>query len=195
MITFQVSTSFKIKYKNQEKLLYRLYEYLDTILRDSLQYNLSVHFDLMTNQYELDQYDAYTIINEWNPNNFPKKSTIYVADFVTKKHFYYTLLHELFHALGLMYIPGTNVRWNTLIDKISKEYIGKKNSKAIFYYCKRFKTNKNSIPLQKSSNPDTLTDYHHLTESIKDVFSSPLYYTISPITLGLLDDYGYNINF
>ena len=66
---------------------------------------------------------------------------------------------------------------------------------AIFYYQKQTHTNKTTIPLQKSDTEDALTDYHHLTKSIKDVFSSPLYYTISPITLGLLHDYGYNINF
>ena len=194
MITFTLSQTFKTKYQKHEELIYKLYNYLDTILCDTLQYDLSVHFDLMTNQHERDHYDAYTVINKWNSNHFPKQSTIFVADFVSRKHFYYTLLHELFHALGLMYLPE-NIRWNTLIDKTTHEYIGKKNSKALFYYSKHSKTTKQAIPLQKSPNPDAFTDYHHLTESIKDVFSSPLHYTISPITLGLLDDYGYNIRF
>lgn len=194
MITFTLSQTFKAKYQKQQDLIYTLYNYLDTILYNASDYDLSVHFDLMTNQHELDQYDAYTIINQWNSNHFPRQSTIFVAEFVSKKHFYYTLLHELFHALGLMHI-SENIRWNTLINKNTHEYIGKKNSKAIFYYSQRMKKKKTAIPLQKSSNPDTFTDFHHLTESIKDVFSSPLYYTISPITLGLLDDYGYQIKF
>jgi len=195
MIAFKVSNAFKTKFKKHEDLMYTLYNYIHTIIDNSCKYNLFVHFDLVSTQHEQEQYDAYTVIHEWNHNDFPKHSTIYVADFVSKKHFYYTLLHELFHALGLMYIPGKNTRWNNLINIPTHEYIGKENSKAIYYYQKSTNTNKTTIPLQKSDNSDTFTDYHHLTESIKDVFSSPLYYTISPITLGLLDDYGYNIKF
>lgn len=196
MITFQFTQRFKTTFQKYESQLHTIYEYVHNLFVNANQYNLRVHFDLMTTQHELEQYDAYTTIQSWNENLFPKSSNIYVADtFSSKKHFCYTLLHEILHALGLMYLPTINKRWNRMINAYTKQYIGpsEKQSIAIQYYKKLHAKQAKTIPLFKEINNDTYSDYHHLCKEIHDVFSSPLHYNISPVTLGLLQDYGYDV--
>jgi hypothetical protein len=200
MITFCTSDSFKEVFRPYQKLLFNVYDYFQNIFADPLQYSTTVHFDLIKNQHELHDFDAYTIIEQWTSEKYPLKSIIYVTtEFCSRKHFYYTLIHEMLHALGLMYVPALNTRWNKMIDMKNNIYIGPKNrySIAIHHYLDKKHT---CIPLDVCSNhsntkstTNTMTDYHHLTANICDVFSSPLHYNITPITLGLLSDYGYEL--
>lgn len=196
MITFHLQPSFRNRYRKYENTIYQLYEYIETVLKNPLECKLQVDFDLMSNQNQPFEYDAYTVIKDWNSNNFPAYSTIYMCPegFQSKKHFYFTMLHELFHALGIMYLPNQNIRWSKLIDQEKQMYVGNGlNSKAIFYYSQFMHKKCKCIPLQ--IDDDSLTNFHHLTPKIKDVFSSPLHYNVSLVTLGLLEDYGYCINY
>lgn len=197
MITFHLQPSIRSRFRRYENTIHQLYEYIETILENSFSCNLRVDFDFMPNQNQPYEYDAYTIIHSWNHDDFPSHSTIYICPdgFQSKKHFYFTMLHELFHALGIMYIPKQNIRWSKLIDQEKNQYVGNgTNSKAIYYYSQLLKQKCEYIPLDMDDN-DSMTTFHHLTPKIKDVFSSPLHYNISPITLGLLEDYGYSINY
>ena len=196
MITFHLQPSFRIRFRKYEKIIYQLYEYIETILKNPQECKLQVDFDLISNQNQPFEYDAYTMINAWNRNHFPTHSTIYMCPdgFQSKKHFYFTMLHELFHALGIMHIPNHNIRWSKLIDQEKKIYVGNgSDSKAIYYYSQSMHQKCECIPLQVDD--DSMTNFHHLTPKIKDVFSSPLHYNISLVTLGLLEDYGYCINY
>lgn len=194
MITFHVQPRFRKHFQKYEESIYQLYEYMDNLIENTNDYYLQVDFDVISDQNQPYEYDAYTIIHTWNTNHFPAYSSIYVCpeEFQSKKHFYYTILHELFHALGIMHVPDRNVRWLNLINQEKHLYVGNgTKSRAICRYSQMMNRSCHAIPLQ--SDEDHMTDFHHLTPLIKDVFSSPLHYRVSPVTIGLLEDYGYRM--
>lgn len=176
-----------------ECIFQNVYRYIDHLFKNIIHKDiqLTILFNLVNNDYN--DFEAFTEINECDHNKNPTYSTIYLTkSFLqntrksSKKYIYYVILHECIHALGIMYSNKT--KWKTFLNKDETAYIyNSKPSIAINKY-KLLKQNHiiDSIPLQLEEC--NLSDKHHLF-GIKDVFSSPLFTNVSPVTIGLLYDY------
>ena len=176
-----------------ESIFQNVYHFIDMFFKTTIkkELNLTVLFDIAKDVHA--DIEAFTEINSHHSNFLPSHSTIsFSSSFFlernhTKKYIYYIILHEMIHALGIAYQPHS--KWSSFLNKDTNEYVftNPKRSIAIKRYHAKYPSRKSiGIPLDDAE--DTFSNCQHL-KGIRDVFSSPIYMSVSPITLGILEDF------
>lgn len=175
MFIFYFHYPFKQKHIHS---MIHVFEYLNhIIIKPKI---LKVHFRI---GYDND-YDASTNIIQGNSKMFPIESVIHIMKHTLiydKKYFMFMILHEMFHALGLM--KSIHTKWKSLIHLKTHTYIGKHANK-------KFKHDRKLKLYFEKDNP--CSSDNHLSD-VRDFFSATVYERISPVSLYLLKDYGYEI--
>lgn len=177
MLCFTFSDTFLEIHKERFVICKKVFQYLSSLFKQPIQLNILFDID---NTLSSD-FHAYTEILE-SKEQFPTKAKICFhksTKTCKKRLFYYIILHESFHALGLML--SSHTKWKTLLDVQNKVYTGK-------HACSLFKG-----PIPLCVDDEDMTHFNHVS-GYKDFFSESIYYRISPCTIAMLKDYGYKIH-
>lgn len=185
MIIFHVESSlFK---KKHIQCMIHVFEYINHIIISPK--NLHVDIKVHENEEYDDILDAFTEIEESDQYLFPTHSSISFMKHslsYDRRYFTYVILHELFHALGCMISHHT--KWREMIDYENNVYNGKHATEK---YISLFQGRK-TLKLYQEKDC-VFSDKNHI-DGIYDFFSADVYERISPVSLLLLKDYGYNIS-
>lgn len=191
MIIFYIKSSI-FKRKHIQCMIH-VFEYINHIIVSPKILHVDIDIYDESGTYidiDSDNMDAYTLIKQSDKNKFPTYSSIifmYHSMSYEIKYFSHLLLHELFHALGCMISPHT--KWREMIDQENNTYTGKYATEK---YVSLFKLDK-SMKLKIYQETDCLLSNHNHIDGINDFFSAEVHENISPVSLLLLKDYGYNI--
>lgn len=187
MIIFYINSPI-FKKKHIQSMIH-VFEYINHIIVSPKILHVDINVNNDSDSY-FDNIDAFTVIKQSDKNKFPIRSSItfmYHSMSYEMKYFSYLLLHELFHALGCMISPHT--KWREMIDQENNTYTGKYATEK---YVSLFKLNK-SIKLKLHQETECVSSNHNHIDGIYDFFSAEVHENISPVSLFLLKDYGYNI--
>lgn len=182
MILFNFQESCIPFVKKKEHIFMKAYDCINKIIISPRI--LHVMFDFDNSLSSKSNILAYTQINNSNIDYFPINASIFFHLQINKtknKELYYILIHELFHALGLM--KSNYTKWMSFIDKENNIYTGTFSNKCFG----------KPIPVYFDKKDDGTSNYNHLC-GYKDFFSETIHYNINKCSLLLLKDYGYEIN-